>query len=87
MALSEKKRISNDRWIKENYRQVKLSMPKAEAEELDAYCSSRNLSKAGFIRAAIKEKMVRDEISVDNTDDGSDASKCAHNKPSEVTEE
>lgn len=62
MALSEKKRISNDRWIKENYRQVKLSMPKSEAEKLDAYCSARNLSKAGFIRVAIKEKMERDEI-------------------------
>ncbi len=60
MALSEKKRISNDKWIKENYRQVKLSMPKAEAEELDAYCSEHNLSKAGFIRAAIKEKMERE---------------------------
>ena len=60
VALSEKKRISNDKWIKENYRQVKLSMPKSEAEELDAYCSTHNLSKAGFIRAAIKEKMERD---------------------------
>ena len=50
MALSEKKRISNDKWIKENYKQVKLSMPKSEAEELDAYCSAHNLSKAGFIR-------------------------------------
>lgn len=60
MPLSEKKRITNDRWIKENYKQVKLSMPKAEAEELDAYCSSHNVSKAGFIRTAIKEKMERD---------------------------
>ncbi len=60
MALSAKKRISNDRWIKENYKQVKLSMPKAEAELLDSYCLSHNLSKAGFIRAAIKEKMERD---------------------------
>lgn len=63
MPLSEKKRITNDRWIKENYRQVKLSMPKAEAEELDTYCSSRSISKAGFIRTAIKEKMERDSKS------------------------
>lgn len=62
MALSEKKRISNDRWIKANYKQVALSMPKAEAEALDIYCSSRNLSKAGFIRAAIKEKMEREAM-------------------------
>lgn len=66
MALSEKKRISNDRWIKENYRQVKLSMPNAEAELLDNYCSSHNISKAGFIREAIKEKMARESAEQDN---------------------
>ena len=60
MALSKKKRISNDKWIKENYRRVSLSMPKSEAEVLEIYCSSHSLSKAGFIREAIKEKMVRD---------------------------
>ena len=60
MALSEKKRISNDKWIKENYRQVKLSMPKSEAELLNWYCTTYDLSKAGFIRKAIKEKMAKD---------------------------
>ena len=65
VALSEKKRISNDKWIKENYKQVKLSMPNEEAEALDAYCKNyfknekeKELwTKAGFIREAIKEKM------------------------------
>lgn len=65
MALSEKKKASNDKWIKENYRQVKLSMPKSEAEELSVYCSARNLSKAGFIRAAIKEKMERESMATE----------------------
>ncbi len=60
MTLSASQRRANDKYIRENYRQVKLSMPKAEAEELDAYCTARNLSKAGFIRAAIKEKMERE---------------------------
>lgn len=61
MALSEKKRISNDRWIKENYKQVKLSMPKEEAEALEAHCAKYNYTKAGFIRQAIKEKMQVDQ--------------------------
>jgi hypothetical protein len=60
MALSEKKRVSNDRWIKENYKQVKLSMPNDEAEALEKYCIEHNYTKAGFIRQAIKEKMERD---------------------------
>ncbi len=61
MALTEAQRRANDKYIKENYRQVKLSMPKVEAETLTKYCKDRNLTKAGFIREAIKEKMERDK--------------------------
>ena len=61
MALSASQRKANDKYIKENYRQVKLSMPKDEAETLEAYCASRDLTKAGFIRKAIQEKMERDK--------------------------
>lgn len=51
---------ANNRYIKENYRQIKLSMPNKEAEDLDAFLESRGIkSKAGFIREAIKEKMQR----------------------------
>lgn len=60
MALSEAQRKANDKYISNNYKQVKLSMPKAEAEELEAYCATCKISKAGFIRQAIKEKMERD---------------------------
>lgn len=64
MALSEAQRRANDKYIKENYRQVKLSMPKAEAEEFNEYCKVNNIkSKAGFIRESIKEKMARDSQS------------------------
>lgn len=59
MALSEAQRRANDKYIKENYRQVKLSMPKEEAEALDRYCTEHGLTKAGFIRQAIKEKMEK----------------------------
>lgn len=57
MALSEKKKLSNEKWTKENYTQVKLSMPNAEAEALDTYCKEKGLTKAGFIRRVIKEVM------------------------------
>lgn len=60
MALSEKKRISNDKWISENYKQVKLSMPNEEAAALEKHCADLGYTKAGFIRQAIKEKIERD---------------------------
>lgn len=60
-ALSASQRKANEKYIKANYSQVKLSMPNAEAEALDAYCKAHGLTKAGFIREAIKEKMERDQ--------------------------
>lgn len=60
MALSEAQRRANDKYIKEHYRQVKLSMPNEEADALDEHCKRFNVSKAGFIRQAIREKMNRD---------------------------
>ena len=48
------------RTIKNNYKQVKLSMPNAEAEALERYCEIKKLTKAGFIRQAIKDKMDRE---------------------------
>ena len=69
MALSAAQKRANEKYIKENYRQVKLSMPKAEAEALEQYCETNGLTKAGFIRSAIKEKMERDSAGVPKTTD------------------
>ena len=60
MALSEAQRKANDKYIKEHYKQVKLSIPNEEAETLEEYCKKHGYTKAGFIREAIKEKMERD---------------------------
>ncbi len=60
MALSDAQRRANNKYIREHYRQVKLSMPNEEAEALDKHCSEHGYTKAGFIRQAIQEKMDRD---------------------------
>ena len=60
MALTEAQRKANDKYIKEHYRQVKLSMPNEEADELEKHCADYGYTKAGFIRQAIREKMARD---------------------------
>lgn len=61
MPMSKKKMETNNRWIKENYAQVKISVPKAEAEALDQHIKKYNYTKAGFIRQAIKDKMEDDQ--------------------------
>lgn len=60
MSLTEAQRRANDKYIAQNYKQVKLSMPKEEAEELEKFCKEKGYTKAGFIREAIKEKMERE---------------------------
>lgn len=60
MALTDAQRKANDKYIKEHYRQVKLSMPNEEADTLEQHCKKFGYTKAGFIRQAIQEKMVRD---------------------------
>ena len=58
--ITPTRKKANEKYIQNNYKQVKLSMPKAEAETLDEYCKAKGLTKAGFIRQAIKEKMERE---------------------------
>ena len=71
MALSDAQRRANDKYIKEHYKQVKLSMPNEEADALEDHCSIFGYKKAGFIRQAIREKMERDRMSAAPTGDGS----------------
>ena len=61
ITVSKAKREANERYFKKAYAQVKLAMPKEEAEALTNYCEEKGYTKAGFIRQAIKEKMERDD--------------------------
>ena len=70
MALSEAQRRANDKYIKEHYKQVKLSMPNDEAELLEEHCKDFQYSKAGFIRQAIREKIERDRQSTNDAGGG-----------------
>ena len=62
LALTDARKKANEKYIKNNYSQVKLSMPNAEAKTLEEYCTAKECSKAGFIRQAIKEKMEREPL-------------------------
>lgn len=59
MAVTDAQKRAHEKYFKENYAQVKLSMPKEEAEALDRYCAEHGLTKAGFIRQLIKEAIEK----------------------------
>lgn len=65
MPITDAQKKAHKKYYDANYTQVKLSMPNAEAEALAAYCAENGLTKAGFIRQAIKEKMERDSAAKD----------------------
>lgn len=60
MSVSEAQKRASKKYFDSNYKQVKLSMPAKEAEQLEEHCKKNNYSKAGFIREAIKEKIDSD---------------------------
>ena len=59
MAVTDAQKWAHEKYFKENYAQVKLSMPKEEAEALERYCAEHGLTKAGFIRQLIKEAIEK----------------------------
>ena len=59
MAVTDAQKRAHEKYFKENYAQVKLSMPKEEAEALERYCAEHGLTKAGFIRQLIKEAIEK----------------------------
>lgn len=59
MAVTDAQKRAHEKYFNENYRQVKLSMPKEEAEALERYCAEHGLTKAGFIRQLIREAIEK----------------------------
>ena len=69
MALSEAQRKANEKYIKEHYKQVKLSMPNEEAAALEEHCTAYGYTKAGFIRRAIQGASIRPVVTVSPVND------------------
>lgn len=58
---SEAQKKAQKKWDAEHLRQIKLSIPIQEAEDLSFFCEKKGYKKASFIRRAIKEQMKREE--------------------------
>ena len=57
----------DQKYFKEKYTQIKLSVPNAEAEELNNFLQKHGIkSKAGFIREAINEKIENYDKAAEN---------------------
>ena len=60
MPVPEAKRRANDKWDAANMKQWNVSVPIAEAEQIDCYCRMKGLKRTTLIRRAVQELMMRE---------------------------
>ena len=60
MTVSKAQQKAVNKYVKENYDRINVTMPKGKKEEIQAYASRHGLSVTAYINDAIDEKMARD---------------------------
>lgn len=60
MAVSKAQQKAVSKYMKENYDEIKVRVPKGLKDEIKAHAEARGESANGFISRAISEQMQRD---------------------------
>lgn len=60
MTVSKAQQKAVNKYVKENYDRINVTMPKGKKEKIQAHAIRHNLSVTAYINAAIDEKMARD---------------------------
>ena len=75
MALSEKKKASNARWDRQNYKRIGVKLYKSDAAAFEEYCNARGLSVNAALREYVAACIGRPlEKRTRGADQGDDAS-------------
>ncbi|MBR1781249.1 MAG: Arc family DNA-binding protein [Oscillospiraceae bacterium] len=61
MPVSKAQQRAVNKYMKENYDRVNLTMPKGRKEEIQAHAQAQGESVNSFINRAIEETMARDK--------------------------
>ncbi len=61
MAVSKAQQKAVNKYVRENYDKLLLTMPKGQKEVIKAHAEARSESVNGFINRAISETMERDK--------------------------
>ena len=60
MALSEARRMANEKYIKEKCDEIKIRVPKGKKSIIKEFAESKGKSVNGFVNEAVDEKMERE---------------------------
>ena len=61
MAVSKAQQKADNKYVRENYDKLLLTMPKGQKEVIKAHAEAHSESVNGFINRAISETMERDD--------------------------
>ena len=65
MPVSKAQQASVNKYVRENYDRVLVTMPKGQKDTVKAHCAARGESVNGFINRAIQETMERERGAVE----------------------
>jgi predicted DNA binding CopG/RHH family protein len=60
MAVSKAQQKAVNKYVKENYDRINVTMPKGKKDEIQAHATRHGLSVTAYINTAIDEKMAKD---------------------------
>ena len=60
MPVSKAQQKAVNKYVKENYDRINVTMPKGKKEEIQDHAIRHGLSVTAYINAAIDEKMAKD---------------------------
>lgn len=61
MPISKAQQKAVNKYVKNNYDRINVTMPKGKKEKIQEYATRHGLSVTAYINAAIDEKMARDD--------------------------
>lgn len=61
MSVSKAQQKAVNKYVKNNYDRINVTMPKGKKEKIQEYATRHGLSVTAYINAAIDEKMSRDD--------------------------
>ena len=61
MAVSRAQQKAVNKYVKENYDRINVTMPKGKKDAIQAHAVHHGLSVTAYINAAIDEKMAKDD--------------------------
>ena len=61
MTVSKAQQKAVNKYVRENYDRVNVTMPKGKKDKIQAYATRHGLSVTAYINAAFDEKMARDD--------------------------